>query len=379
MTTAIPELTTAGTTRLLIVEDEAAVRSTLCDIFEAEGWSVRAVADAASGLQEAQLNPPDLILSDICMPGQDGYELLQQLRSLPDLVGVPLIFLTGRATPEEIRAGMEAGADDYIVKPFDPPALVRSVRSRLQRRRAVESGLARFRESVARMLPHELRTPLVGVLGFSDLLVREAIDAGPAGHLPAETVRERARYIQQSGRRLQDLVERYTLWVELNARATELTSRRSEWRNDQVLTTLVERFRAHAHERGRLKDLQIALQPAKLGVPDGYLPPVLLQLLDNALKFSLPGQAVAVLGLATGSHYLFTVHDFGRGIPAGSLSRLGEFVQFERARWEQQGVGLGLAIAKQFAGIVGGELRIESRPTGGDTRVMLRVPLAQSA
>lgn len=377
MISPAPVLARTGVTRILVVEDDAATRSTLCDIFEAEGWVVRSAADAATGLHEAQLNPPDLILSDIMMPGQDGYEFLQQLRALPELAGVPLVFLTGKATTEDMRAGMEAGADDYVMKPFDPAVLVRSLRSRLQRRRTVESGLARFRESVARMLPHELRTPLVGVLGFSELLLREAIDAGPSGQISAESVRERARYIQQSGKRLQELVERYTLWVELNARTAELTARRHEWRNDQVLTTLVERLRAHAHERGRLKDLQIALQPAKLAVPDGYLPPVLLQLLDNALKFSLPGQAVAVLGLANGSHYLFTVHDFGRGIPAGSLARLGEFVQFERARWEQQGVGLGLAIAKQFAGIVGGELRIESRPTGGDTRVMLRVPLAQ--
>jgi DNA-binding response OmpR family regulator/two-component sensor histidine kinase len=365
--------------RILVVEDDIGIRETVSEILTQEGYAVRTAPDGLTAWEGVKENPPDLILSDIRMPGQDGFSLLARLRESADLAGVPVIFLTALAGADELRRGMESGADDYLTKPFEPEVLVRAVRARLARRRAQELGVARFRESVAQMLPHELRTPLVSVLGFSELLLHESREAGPHGTLPADVVRERARCIQEAGRRLHELVQRYTLWVELNARRAELITQRAQWRRAQEIVALVDCTRAHAHERGRLKDLQIALQPATLAVPEGYLGAVLLQLVDNALKFSSPGQPVVVLGVQHSGGYLLTVHDSGRGFPAGGQERIGEFVQFERLRWEQQGVGLGLAIARRFAEIVGGELRIESPPGSGSTRVMLRVPLAAAS
>jgi DNA-binding response OmpR family regulator len=369
----------APAARILVVEDDASIRATLEEILRAEGYAVRTASDGLAGWEEARKNPPDLIISDVLMPGQDGYALLARLREVPELANVPVIFLTALATPDELRHGMESGADDYLTKPFEPEALLRAVRGRLMRRRAIELGSARFRESVAQMLPHELRTPLASVLGFSELLQYEADEAGDGGTLSADLVRERVRYIQQAGRRLHDLIQRYALWVELNARSADLRQKRGTWCRRDEIPLLVESVRAHAMERGRLKDLQIALQPAPLAVPEAYLPAVLVQLVDNALKFSSPGQLVAVLGVQRANDYTITVHDCGRGFPPGSRARVAEFTQFERGRWEQQGIGLGLAITQRFAEVVGGELDFESQPGGGSTRVILRVPLAVPA
>jgi putative two-component system response regulator len=122
----------AGET-ILVVEDNHALREGLKDILEQENYQVIEAAQGADALARMSLNAPDLILSDIGMPVMDGYAFFESVRSRPEWISIPFIFLTARREQEEVLAGKQLGAEDYLVKPITPDELLTAVRSRLSR------------------------------------------------------------------------------------------------------------------------------------------------------------------------------------------------------------------------------------------------------
>lgn len=123
--------------RILIVEDEANIRDNVVRILRMEGFEVLEAEDGRIGLDVARAHQPELILSDIMMPGLDGYELLEALRADPRTVAIPFIFLSARTERSDQRKGMNLGADDYLGKPFSRDELMDAVRSRMKRMQAI--------------------------------------------------------------------------------------------------------------------------------------------------------------------------------------------------------------------------------------------------
>jgi DNA-binding response OmpR family regulator len=117
--------------RILIIEDEAPMRTALKDVIEAEGYRALTAADGESGLKRALEEKPDLILLDIMMPRLDGYEVCAELRRLEN--PVPILMLTAKGQVEDRVAGLDVGADDYLVKPFSTEELLARVRALLLR------------------------------------------------------------------------------------------------------------------------------------------------------------------------------------------------------------------------------------------------------
>src|SRR3989449_10376786 len=117
--------------RILIIEDELPMRTALKDCLEAEGYRVLTAADGESGLQRALAEKPDLILLDIMLPRLDGFALCAELRRLAD--PVPILMLTAKGQVEDRVTGLNAGADDYLVKPFSTEELLARVRALLRR------------------------------------------------------------------------------------------------------------------------------------------------------------------------------------------------------------------------------------------------------
>jgi DNA-binding response OmpR family regulator len=117
--------------RILIIEDEAPMRTALADLLTAEGYRVLSAADGESGLRRALDEKPDLILLDVMMPKLDGFALCAELRRLA--LTVPVLMLTAKGQIEDRVAGLDAGADDYLVKPFSTEELLARVRALLRR------------------------------------------------------------------------------------------------------------------------------------------------------------------------------------------------------------------------------------------------------
>jgi len=121
----------ANGTSILIAEDSATQREQLRMILEKRGFGIAVAADGAEALARAERSPPDLILSDVVMPGLDGYQLCKRIRSHPSLNATPFILLTSLSDPEDVIKGLECGADSFISKPIRPDKICDQIRSML--------------------------------------------------------------------------------------------------------------------------------------------------------------------------------------------------------------------------------------------------------
>src|SRR5437868_1423756 len=154
--------------RILIIDDEDWLREMVQMALAQRGYDVIQAANGASGVEVAQKELPDLILCDVNMDQMDGYGTLSALRNQPSTAPIPFILMTGLADNAGMRHGMELGADDYLPKPFTTDALYAAVDARLKKSQTVrdeaETKLRHLRDSISLVMPHEMRTPLNGIL-----------------------------------------------------------------------------------------------------------------------------------------------------------------------------------------------------------------------
>jgi CheY-like chemotaxis protein len=109
---------------ILVVEDDPVIIDLLAVTLEIEGWRVLRATDAVAALDLAIAERPDLVLSDVMMPGRSGLELCDDLAATPETADIPVVLLSARALPSEVAEGFAAGAVDYVTKPFDPDDLI---------------------------------------------------------------------------------------------------------------------------------------------------------------------------------------------------------------------------------------------------------------
>jgi len=121
---------TAGSTRILVVDDERPIRRALEVTLAKTGYTVSTAIDASEALTQAALQPPDLVILDLMLPDADGLEVCRRLRTSNDL---PILMLTARGEPMDRVIGLEVGADDYLTKPFNPRELLARIRAVLRR------------------------------------------------------------------------------------------------------------------------------------------------------------------------------------------------------------------------------------------------------
>src|SRR5512140_1894416 len=134
--------------RILIVEDEKALRESLAYSLEREGYTVDSAADGLSGLDSARKNSPDLILLDIMLPGIDGFEVARKLRME---MNTPILMLTARNDEIDRVVGLEVGADDYMTKPFSMRELIARVKAMLRRVRLIREEVSQSPSGISPM------------------------------------------------------------------------------------------------------------------------------------------------------------------------------------------------------------------------------------
>ena len=356
-------------TKILVVEDAVDLRESVMELLELEGFEVLGAEDGIEALSLIRTHKPDLVVCDIMMPELDGYGVLEQVRKQPETLHLPFIFLTAQSDKTYIRDGMRMGADDFLTKPFSPSELLGSIHQRLayhqQKKTLINQPIDDLRQSIATALPHELRTPLNSIMGYADLI------ASDKGISSLDQIQEWARHIQSSAKRLLRLTENYLYYTRLRM-LTTLPDERTIYVQQEMqgLTSIImdEVIKLAARYR-REEDVKVQLESVgavRCSLSDAIK--VLEELLDNAFKFSEPASPVSVQGYLQSGVYLLTIQDQGRGISEEQLSKIAPYIQFERDFFEQQGVGLGLHLARHIMELFGGQLKIESQLNQG-TRV----------
>lgn len=198
---------------ILIIEDQPDVRENIDAILELEGYQVMVAEDGEMGVEMAKCHHPDLILCDVMMPKLDGFGVVQALRQDSTTATIPLIFLTAKADRLSLRHGMDLGADDYLTKPFTLDELINAVTARLTKQNLIQKDvnqeLDKLRSNITRSLPHELLTPLNGILGMSDLL------SNYYDTMDADEVQSCLADIKLSGQRLYRLIQNFLLFAQL--------------------------------------------------------------------------------------------------------------------------------------------------------------------
>ncbi|MCB9452975.1 MAG: response regulator [Anaerolineaceae bacterium] len=361
--------------KVLVIEDEDHLRNDIVEALQFEGFDSHGAEDGKVGIQRVLELKPDVIVCDVMMPELDGYQVLDQIRNRPETETTPFIFLTALGDRSHQRQGMEGGADDYVSKPFQTIELVRAINKQMEKKaariREVEGKLKNIRDSIFQTLPHEIRTPLMSILGYAELLVE-----GPQ-YFQQDQVIQMAESIYKAGVRLHRLTENYLTSSQLQVVAfSPDTIERLRGHVVHSPTVIVEDCaNAQTLTYKRQEDLNLNLRNAPVKITDDHLKKVALELVDNACKFSDPGSPITVAFVTDEKVATLAVTNRGKGMTQKNISEIGLGVQFGRDLDEQQGNGLGLFICQQIAKIYDGKLEIESIPDE-ITTVKLVMPLA---
>lgn len=361
-------------TKILVIDDQEELREIIIEILISEDFDVIDADGGHSGVKLAQKELPDLIICDVMMPKLDGYGVLTALRQNSSTEAIPFIFLTAKATKDDLRQGMELGADDYLTKPFTAHELLKAISTRLEKQGVIErqsqKKLNELRSNLTHSLPHELHTPLQGIIGCSKFMLDEYHS------LEQEEVLEMLEAIHTSGQRLYRLTQNFLLYAELEMMATNserVKVLRKGEEKSYIQTMITQVALQKAQQANRETDLQLELQEAIVQLPKEKFQKIIEELIDNAFKFSTINTPVRISSSYEENTFNLDVIDRGRGMTASQIANFGAYLQFERKLYEQQGSGLGLVIAKRLVELYGGELTIESIP-GQQTTVHIALP-----
>lgn len=376
--------------KVLVVDDEPQVRGLLVRFLSGLGLCVREASSADEALAVIREEPFDVVISDIRMPGRDGFSLMRDVRAKdPD---AEVILITGFGEMEDAVRALREGASDFIAKPFDLALVEHAVRRSAERRhlralakeytlrlereveqrtkelREANEQLARLsttREHFLTLIAHELKTPLAG-MGLAQMALEE-IDT-----LGREEICDYLRGILEAFRRLHRFSEAALLYSRLASGAMVLSPEPVD------LADLVTRELDRCTERAGLLGLQISWErpphPVEVQASAQLLGFTVRALLDNAVKYNHPGGRVEVGLEAVQGRFCLTVRDTGHGIRPEEKDLLFQPLAGVDVMHRRAGTGLSLAISALVAKAHGMELECASEGEGKGATFTLKGP-----
>lgn len=428
--------------RILVVEDSRTQAEALRSLLDEAGFDVEVAASGEAAIDKLRLEAVDLVISDVIMPGINGFELCTMLRQEETGGDTPFILLTSLRDPLDVVRGLECGADNYISKPFDPADLLARIERTFEtsglRGAAGAKGVIGITFLGRKFSIASGREQILDVLlsSFEDIVKansalleaeqarqtlfvqerRARVDADEARAKAEEANRTKSEFLAMMGHDLRTplnaiggYVELLTMGVRGPVTEAQVADLDRIQRNQRHLLALVTDILSFAKlESG---EIPLELETAKLGTIAGsmesFIAPqaaargityeylscadirvitdadrvqqILINLLGNALKFTPEGGRITMRCHLHGSHALVDVTDTGIGIPEGSLVTIFDpFVQVDANRGKREGIGLGLAISRKLAQALGGDIQVQSELGAGST-FTLSLPLAGEA
>ncbi|HEY9894208.1 MAG TPA: ATP-binding protein [Candidatus Sericytochromatia bacterium] len=396
-----------GKPLVLVVEDNLEMNQFITTTLASE-YCTATATNGQEGLEQAIALKPDLILSDVMMPYLSGAQLVQQIRTHPELDTTPVVMLTAKADDELRVQLLRQGAQDYLMKPFSVEELqarvsnliaVKRVRNLLQqelasqshslealveevslRRRELQVALNalqhqaeeleqanRLKDEFLAIVSHELRTPLNSILGWAEALRTHQFDATITARA-LETIERNARLQAQLIENLLDISRLLRGKLLLQKHPIPLRA---------VVAAAIQTVQPSATAKSIRLDAHLDETVGQVSGDGDRLRQLIENLLSNAIKFTPEGGQVEIRLVQQSTEAVIQVSDTGQGIRADALPYIFDYFRQADSSTTRQhgGLGLGLAIVRQLVELHNGDIRVESQGEGQGATFTVVLPL----
>ncbi len=347
--------------KILAVDDDV-IDIKVVEKLLGEEYELKTASTGEEALEVAADFHPDIILLDNMLPGIDGGQVCQQIRADSALRHTKIIMVSGRSMVSERVEAYEAGADDYVTKPFDKDELLAKIRVYL-RLKSVEE-VDQFKTNVLTLLGHEARTPLNSLIVSAEMLMSEE-------NIDAEEQKMFAELVYKGAKRLQYFVEKAMMLSSLKSGKRQFNMIPAEL--CEVVREAIGEVAAKAAERNVRIEEQFEASPT-VCLDKHEIKRVVTSILDNAVRFSPSDENVMVCVFSDNEDVCLSVSDQGEGIDPDYLPYVFEELSDPDVAHHSEGHGLCLAIARQVILQHNGTISAESTKGSGAT-FTVRLPM----
>lgn len=345
--------------KVLIVDDDLRNLRILEEILSDE-FELEEAANGSEALIKASEFMPDIILLDIMMPDMDGLEVCKRIRENNKLNYIKIILVSGKAKQDDKLEGYEAGADDYITKPFDDDELLAKVKVFAKLKFSQEIDL--LKTNFLDLLSHETGTPLNAITGFSMLL------KNTPGF--TEEVYESLDMIHDAGKNLADKIDRLLFLTSIRNKSNE------EEKMSIPIDELISASLDFTEKKKQDKNIEIEILNQDLSMQDiqvagcfEYLQKALFYIFENAVKFSEENSKITIETKISDDHKFcdIAVKDTGPGINDNLGEKLFEEFNIPSILSHQNGLGISIAISKRIVEMHNGTISAKNNDDIGAT------------
>lgn len=347
---------------ILIVDDNSNNVKIIAITLRAFNYKLVIATNGQSAIDMVEKTRPDLVLMDVMMPGMDGYETCERIKSKKENENIPVIFLTALSEKANIIRGFEAGGVDYITKPFNKEELISRVkthlelkftRDELQKNSNYLQSLNAVKDRMFSVIGHDLRSPLGSVKMTLEYL-SETIE-----ETSTEELKSTIDLLQKTTDEVFSLLENLLGWAKSQSGNLLITK--------EPIDLMDLGYKVYLLNKGNLKfkniDFKLDIQPGTIVSADlNTITAVFRNLLSNAVKFTPDGGTISLLAKEVDDKILIEVKDSGVGIPPENLPKLFDSTKhlttFGTNR--ESGSGLGLTLCYDFVKKNDGEIWAES-------------------
>lgn len=379
------------TASILIVDDNPRNLQLMSSLLKEHGYKLFVTNSGENALVFLEQTIPDLILLDIMMPGMSGFEVCRRIKGNSRLKSVPVIFLTAKNEVEDVVEGFEAGAVDYVTKPFNSREVLVRISTHLQLQQASRKLAEQNRElevlndsmQVSRaiieedkkhleqlnkeknrffsIIAHDLRSPISGLLGLSEIIRTQA------GNISQEELKEYAGLLYDASSEVYNLLENLLDWSRTQMNVMSYSPEKF------LLKPAINEALKALRQEWEKKNQQLSVECSddlELVADLNMIKTVVRNLTSNAVKFTPPGGKISIVASSSpDGQIIISVSDNGIGMSEEMLQDI--FSLNLKASREGTGgeksTGLGLLICKDFVERHGGTLSAESREGSGST------------
>lgn len=356
--------------RVLIVDDSDGIRDTLSVTLEREGYAVTTAGNGEEAQDLIEANRFDVILLDVNLPGRlSGLDILNTIRKQHSLLDLPVVMISGSSESSTVISALQAGANDYLVKPLD----ILSVRARIKTQLTLKH-LKELNDRFLRTASHDLKKPVMLILDVA----RQIQEHCPPGTAMTEDNQSALSLLIESGEYMQQIISEFLDLGSMHSGQYPVSKITTDL--GAIVRQAVARNSGYAKSKDMNLELKFLSDLPLIIVDETRIMQVLDNFIGNAIKFCPAKSRIVVTTKKSGAWLVCEVSDNGPGIADEDMDKL--FVEYakiqNRPTGKEKSSGLGLAICKELILLHDGEVGADNNP-GGGARFWFRLPTMAKA